>query len=196
MKAITTAAAPIALAITLALGGTAAWAGEHGKSAGKATADYAEARTAMSSMTTVVDQAAATQRLDTFAKAARKAGMKDMLTGQGPFTLLAPTDEAFAALPEGVLDDLMKPENREQLRELLSYHVIAGEVSATRAAELGSTRTLQGEDVDFTLRDGRLAAINDEARIVQANLRADNGLVHVIDRVILPDAVSEAIAAN
>lgn len=184
-----TATKPIALALALALGSATALAGGYGESGKPA------GRTDATAEATVVKAAKHNEQLSTFAKVVRKAGMEDMLTGQGPFTVLAPTDAAFAALPAGTLERLLEPGNRAELEQLVSYHVIAGKVPAERAAELGQTRTLQGESVDFRTSYGNLTGI-DDAGVVMADMRTDNGIVHIIDRVILPEAVSLPLAAN
>ncbi len=112
------------------------------------------------------------------------AGLTETLLGRGPFTLFAPTDEAFAKLPAGTVQDLLKPENREKLRTILTYHVIAGRVTASQARNVRRAATVAGQDV-------RISTRNDELRINDATVRiadvpASNGIIHVIDRVLIP----------
>lgn len=120
----------------------------------------------------------------TLLTAATKAGLVDALKGKGPLTVFAPTDEAFAALPPGTLESLLKPENKEQLAAILKYHVVAGRVFADDAAKVRRATTLQGADITFEVREGRTTV--NGAEIAAADINAANGVIHVIDRVILP----------
>lgn len=133
----------------------------------------------------IVDVAAGAGSFQTLIAAVEAAGLVDTLKGEGPFTVFAPTDEAFAALPEGTVDNLLLPENRDQLVAVLTYHVIPGSVTSTDIAgqEL-SPETVQGAtlDVDAT---GSIVTVND-ASVVQADIDASNGVIHVIDTVLLP----------
>ena len=110
----------------------------------------------------------------------------DTLKGPGPFTVFAPTDDAFAKLPAGTLDDLLKPENKDKLRAILTYHVIAGEVPSAKVLTLSSAKTVNGQEVKITAVGDKLMINN--ARVVKADIRASNGVIHVIDTVIVPDA--------
>lgn len=121
----------------------------------------------------------------TLLAAAQAAGLVPALTGEGPLTVFAPTDEAFAALPKGTVESLLKPENRAQLASILKYHVVAGRVYAADAAKLSEAETLNGQSVVIDLADGQLRI--DGARILKADIDASNGVIHVIDRVILPE---------
>ena len=112
------------------------------------------------------------------------AGLTETLLGRGPFTLFAPTDDAFAKLPAGTVQELLKPENREKLRKILSYHVIAGRVSAAQARSVSSAETVAGQSVRITTNGDQLV-IND-AVVRIADIPASNGVVHVIDRVLIP----------
>jgi uncharacterized surface protein with fasciclin (FAS1) repeats len=112
------------------------------------------------------------------------AGLTETLLGRGPFTLFAPTDEAFRRLPNGTVGNLLKPENREQLRTILTYHVLPGRVSAAQARNVSSAKTVAGQDVRIRDNDGELR-IND-AVVRIADVPASNGLIHVIDRVLMP----------
>ena len=120
----------------------------------------------------------------TLLAAVEAAGLGEFLSGRGPITVFAPTDEAFRRLPNGTVSDLLKPENREQLKTLLSYHVVAGRVTAAQARQLSSARTVANQDVRIRDNDGELR-IND-AVVRIADIPASNGLVHVIDRVLMP----------
>ncbi len=120
----------------------------------------------------------------TLAAALKAAGLVEALQGDGPFTVFAPTDAAFAALPRGTVDSLLRPENRATLQAVLKYHVISGRVYADDAVEAGVAATLQGGDVRVTIKDGRLM-VND-ATVVASDIETSNGVIHVIDRVILP----------
>jgi uncharacterized surface protein with fasciclin (FAS1) repeats len=120
----------------------------------------------------------------TLLAAADAAGLVETLQGDGPLTVLAPTDEAFAALPDGTVETLLKPENKDQLAEILTYHVIAGKVMAADALEAGTAETVQGGEVEFT-KSGDGAQVNG-ANIVKTDIKASNGVIHVIDAVLLP----------
>jgi len=112
------------------------------------------------------------------------AGLTETLLGRGPFTLFAPTDDAFRKLPNGTVDELLKPQNRDKLRTILTYHVIAGRVTASQAREVRSAQTVAGQSVRIS-QDGDLLRIND-ATVRIADIPASNGIIHVIDRVLLP----------
>lgn len=112
------------------------------------------------------------------------AGLTETLLGRGPFTVFAPTDDAFARLPNGTVQDLLKPENREKLRTILTYHVIAGRVTASQARNVSSATTVAGQDVRISQNNEQLR-IND-AVVRIADVPASNGIIHVIDRVLLP----------
>jgi uncharacterized surface protein with fasciclin (FAS1) repeats len=134
----------------------------------------------------IVDTAVAAGSFQTLAKALQAAGLVDTLKGQGPFTVFAPTDEAFAKLPAGTLDDLLKPENKEKLRAILTYHVIAGQVPSAKVVTLSSAKTVNGQEVKITAVGDKVMINN--ARVVKADIPASNGVIHVIDTVIMPDA--------
>lgn len=118
------------------------------------------------------------------------AGLTETLIGRGPFTVFAPTDDAFNRLPRGTVDDLLRPQNRDKLRQLLTYHVIAGRVTAARAASVRSAETVSGERVRIR-EDNGLLRINDAAVRI-ADIPASNGIIHVIDRVLMPDATTRS----
>ncbi len=112
------------------------------------------------------------------------AGLVDALNGDGPLTVFAPTDEAFKALPEGTVKNLLKPENKEQLATILKYHVVPGNLSARDAVKSGRTETLAGQDIEFSIREGRIS-VNDST-VIRNDIQTNNGIIHVIDRVLLP----------
>lgn len=134
----------------------------------------------------IVDTAVAAGSFQTLAKALQAADLVDALKGTGPFTVFAPTDEAFAKLPAGTLDDLLKPENKEKLRAILTYHVVAGDFPAAKVIALSSAKTLNGQNVKITGTGGNVMVNN--AHVVKADIPASNGVIHVIDTVILPEA--------
>ena len=131
----------------------------------------------------IVDTAAAAGSFDTLLAAATAAGLVDALKGDGPLTVFAPTDEAFAALPEGTVENLLKPENKDQLVAVLTYHVVSGKVMSTDLKDDMTAATLQGSDVTIDLDNGVM--VND-ATVVSADIETSNGVIHVIDKVILP----------
>ena len=132
----------------------------------------------------IVDTAVAAGSFTTLAKALTAAGLVDTLKGAGPFTVFAPTDAAFAKLPAGTLDNLLKPENKAMLRRVLTYHVVAGKVMAADAAKVSSAKTVSGDTLPITVSGG--TAMVAKARIVKTDIAASNGVIHVIDTVLLP----------
>ena len=133
----------------------------------------------------IVDTAVGAGTFNTLVAAVEAADLVDALKGEGPFTVFAPTDEAFAKLPEGTIDDLLKPENKEQLIAVLTYHVVPGKVmSSDIAGKQMMVETLQGTEADVNATDGVMI---DGAKVVNADIEADNGVIHVIDTVILPN---------
>lgn len=133
----------------------------------------------------IVDTAVAAGSFQTLAKALQAADLIDTLKGPGPFTVFAPTDEAFAKLPAGTLDDLLKPENKDKLRAILTYHVVAGNIPSAKVVTLSSAKTVNGREVKITAMGGNVMVNN--AHVVKADIPASNGVIHVIDTVILPD---------
>lgn len=131
---------------------------------------------------TIVD-VAVDNDFTTLVAAVQAAGLVDTLEGDGPFTVFAPTDEAFAALPEGTLDSLL--EDPEALAEILTYHVVSGEVFAADVVGLESATTVQGDDIAIEVVDGGVV-LNGSANVVATDVEASNGVVHVIDQVLLP----------
>ncbi len=132
----------------------------------------------------IVDIAASAGSFNTLVAAVKAAGLVETLKGEGPFTVFAPTDEAFAKLPAGTVEDLLKPENRGKLEAVLTYHVVPGKVLAKDVVKLESAKTAQGQSVKISLKDGQ--PMVDNARIVKTDIMASNGVIHVIDSVILP----------
>ncbi|MCB9600086.1 MAG: fasciclin domain-containing protein [Sandaracinus sp.] len=131
----------------------------------------------------IVDTAVAAGSFSTLAAALEAAGLVDTLKSAGPFTVFAPTDEAFAALPEGTVENLLLPENREQLVAVLTYHVVSGDVRAADVAGLTEATTVQGSALSIDTSNG--VRIND-ANVTQADIVCSNGVIHVVDRVLLP----------
>jgi uncharacterized surface protein with fasciclin (FAS1) repeats len=132
----------------------------------------------------IVQTAVAAGSFTTLTKALTAADLVSTLKGPGPFTVFAPTDEAFARLPAGTLDSLLKPENRDRLRRILTYHVVAGKVMAADAAKLRSAKAVSGDTIAIDARDGTVTV--GSAKVVKADITARNGVIHVIDAVILP----------
>jgi uncharacterized surface protein with fasciclin (FAS1) repeats len=133
----------------------------------------------------IVDTAVAAGSFTTLVAAVEAAGLVETLKGEGPFTVFAPTDEAFAALPEGTVEDLLLPENRDQLTAILTYHVVPGRVmSADIAGQTLSAATVNGAEVAIDATDGVNVG---GANVVTADVEASNGVIHVIDAVILPN---------
>ncbi len=133
----------------------------------------------------IVDTAVGAGSFQTLVAAVQAADLVETLKGEGPFTVFAPTDEAFAKLPEGTVEDLLKPENKGQLQAVLTYHVIPGKVmSADIAGQTLSPETVQGSTVEIDATDG---VTIDGATVTQADIEATNGVIHVIDTVILPE---------
>lgn len=132
----------------------------------------------------IVDTAVAAGQFNTLAAALGAAGLVETLKGPGPFTVFAPTDEAFAKLPAGTVDDLLLPENKDQLVAILTYHVVPGTVMASDVVKLTEAATVNGNMIEITV-DGGTVMIND-ATVTATDIAATNGVIHVIDSVILP----------
>ena len=132
----------------------------------------------------IVDTAVAAGSFGTLAKALQAADLVQTLKGKGPFTVFAPTDAAFAKLPAGTLEDLLKPENKAKLQAILTYHVVPGSVSAANVMKMTSAKTVNGQSVSIHAANGGVTV--DGAHVVQADIAASNGVIHVIDTVILP----------
>jgi uncharacterized surface protein with fasciclin (FAS1) repeats len=153
----------------LSLVSTAAWAGD--TAAGGKQKD-------------IVDTAVGAGTFKTLAAALQAAGLVETLKGAGPFTVFAPTDEAFAKLPEGTVENLLKPENKAKLVAILTYHVVSGKVMAADVVKLSSAKTVQGSEVKISVADGKVRV--DKATVTATDIPASNGVIHVIDSVLLP----------
>ena len=132
----------------------------------------------------IVDTAVAAGSFKTLATALAAAGLVETLKGPGPFTVFAPTDEAFAKLPAGTLESLLKPENKAKLAGILTYDVVPGKVMAADVVKLTSAKTVNGQSVKISV-DGGKVKVND-ANVVKTDVGASNGVIHVIDAVLLP----------
>ena len=131
----------------------------------------------------IVDTAVGAGTFNTLAAALTAAGLVDTLKGPGPFTVFAPTDDAFAALPAGTVDDLLKPENKDKLTAILTYHVVAGKVMSTDLTNGMKAKTVNGAEVTIMTEGGVM--VND-AKVTTADIEATNGVIHVIDKVLMP----------
>lgn len=169
MNRTTLTAAGLILAAKAALFTTAAVAGNYGE---------------MTEKKDIVDTAVSAGQFETLAAALGAAGLVDTLKGEGPFTVFAPTDAAFAKLPEGTIESLLKPENKDQLVSILTYHVVPGKVDSSAVVKLTEATTVNGSNVEIAVMDGNVK-IND-AKVVKADIDTSNGIIHVIDTVILP----------
>ena len=134
----------------------------------------------------IVETAVAAGSFTTLAKALQAAGLIDTLKGKGPFTVFAPTDEAFAKLPAGTIEELLKPENKAKLQAILTYHVVSGKVMASQVTGLKSAMTVNGQSVTIAVMDG--GVMIDNAHVVKTDIATSNGVIHVIDTVLIPAA--------
>ena len=134
----------------------------------------------------IVELAVGTESLSTLVTAVKAAGLVETLSGEGPFTVFAPTNEAFAALPAGTLETLLKPENKQMLIDVLTYHVVGAKVMSTDLSNGQTAATVQGENIMVDLSDGVMIS---GAKVAAADVKASNGVVHVIDKVILPPSM-------
>ena len=164
---------PLTLALVLGLSAPLAFAGE-GVTAG----------TTVNAGADIVDTAVAAGQFNTLAAALEAAGLVDTLKSDGPFTVFAPTDAAFAALPAGTVENLMRPENRDQLVAVLTYHVVPGEYPAASVVGMRSAATVNGQNLEIGA-SGDAVTVGG-ARVVTADVEASNGLIHVIDKVLIP----------
>ena len=133
----------------------------------------------------IVDTAVDAGDFTTLAAALEAAGLVETLKGEGPFTVFAPTDAAFDALPAGTVEQLLEPENIDQLKAVLTYHVVPGSVKAEEVVRLDEAQTVNGQSVDISVKDSKVMI--DDANVVTADIMASNGVIHVIDAVILPE---------
>ncbi len=158
---------------------SAAWAAERGPATSGKADNSKEDKADMN----IVETAVKAGSFKTLAAALEAAGLVDTLKGQGPFTVFAPTDEAFAKLPSGTVDSLLKPENKDQLKAILTYHVVPGSVKAADVVKLKSAKTVLGQSLAIDTTDG--VTING-AKVIKADIVCSNGVIHVIDAVLLP----------
>jgi uncharacterized surface protein with fasciclin (FAS1) repeats len=151
---------------------------------------------ALASAQDIVDTAAANPNFSTLVTAVKAAGLVDTLKSPGPFTVFAPTNDAFAKLPAGTLDNLLKPENREQLTRILTYHVVPGRVPASEVVKLNgqAVPTVAGPTATVTV-DGTTVKVGD-ANVTQTDVAASNGVIHVIDSVLLPPPAAQPVAPS
>ncbi len=133
----------------------------------------------------IVDTAVSAGSFKTLIAAVKAAGLESTLRGTGPFTVFAPTDEAFAKLPAGTVDSLLKPENKEKLKAILTYHVVSGNVGSAAAMKLTTAKTVSGKDLKLDASSGSLHV--GKATVTKADIAASNGVIHVIDTVLLPE---------
>ncbi len=134
----------------------------------------------------IVDTAVGAGTFKTLVAAVQAAGLVDTLKGTGPFTVFAPTDEAFAKLPKGTVETLLKPENKDKLVAILTYHVVPGKVTAADVVKLKEAKTVQGSSAKITVADGKVKVKVDDANVVKTDIMTSNGVIHVIDAVIMP----------
>lgn len=137
-----------------------------------------------SSSKDIVDTAVAAGEFKTLATALKAAGLVDTLKGKGPFTVFAPTDAAFAKLPAGTVENLLKPENKDKLTSILTYHVVPGAAKAAEVTTMSTAETVNGKSVAIRTQSGKVMV--DGANVVKADIVASNGVIHVIDSVIMP----------
>ncbi|NWK55560.1 fasciclin domain-containing protein [Verrucomicrobiaceae bacterium N1E253] len=169
---------------------TASLAGGCGGSGGETAAhkNSAKQSTVMTASSTsnqqnLVSIAAGNKDFSTLVAAAKAAGLVEALSGDGPFTIFAPTNDAFAKLPEGTVESLLKPENKEKLTKILTYHVVPGKVMAADV-KAGEAKTLEGSTLDIGVKEGTVTV--DKAKVIKTDIVGSNGVIHVIDQVILP----------
>ena len=130
----------------------------------------------------IVETAVEAGSFNTLAAALKAGGLIDALSSKGPFTVFAPTDEAFAKLPEGTLEDLLKPENKDKLVSILKYHVVSGAVPAAKVVKLKEAKTLGGKTV--AIKSGKAVYVN-KSKVIKTDIRTSNGIIHVIDTVLI-----------
>jgi len=148
------------------------------------TTNMAYAETECASKKDIVAVASSAGSFNTLVAAVKAAGLVETLQGNGPFTVFAPTDEAFAKLPKGTVEDLLKPENKAKLVAILTYHVVAGKVMAADVKTM-KAKTVNGQSLDVNVADGVVTV--DKAKVVKTDVAASNGVIHVIDTVVLPN---------
>jgi len=148
------------------------------------TISLAIAAVAVAQEKDIVDTAVAAGSFKTLATALQAAGLVETLKGPGPFTVFAPTDDAFAKLPKGTLEDLLKPQNKEKLVAILTYHVVPGKVMAADVVKMKKAKTVEGSDVTIKTKGNKVMV--DKANVIKTDIMASNGVIHVIDAVMMP----------
>jgi uncharacterized surface protein with fasciclin (FAS1) repeats len=137
----------------------------------------------------IVDTAVGAGSFKTLVAAVKAAGLVETLKGDGPFTVFAPTDEAFAKLPAGTVEDLLKPENKAKLADILTYHVVSGNVPSKDAVKLDKAMAVNKKEIKLAVKSEALTlTLNDSAKVTKADIECTNGVIHVIDTVIMPPA--------
>lgn len=179
---ITVAALSALTALSLAACGSSSTTAASTSVAPSTSAASAPASSAPAAAGTIVDVAASNPDFSTLVAAVKAAGLVDTLNGAGPFTVFAPTNEAFAALPAGLVDKLLLPQNKDVLAKILEYHVVASKVMAADVKD-GKVPTVEGSTITITTMDG--VKVND-AKVVKADIVTSNGVIHVIDKVLVP----------
>jgi len=182
---VTKISATFCASLAVALFATATHAGDCPLSSGHTTPVVYEAKSAdKAEKKDIVDTAVEAGSFKTLVTAVKAAGLVETLKGKGPFTVFAPTDEAFAKLPKGTVEELLKPENKKKLTEILTYHVVPGKVTAAQAMKVDEAKTVQGSKISIKTKDDKVMI--DEATVVKADIMTSNGVIHVIDAVIMP----------
>jgi uncharacterized surface protein with fasciclin (FAS1) repeats len=133
----------------------------------------------------IVEAAISAGNFETLCAAVKAAGLVETLQGEGPFTVFAPTDDAFAKLPSETIEDLLKPENKDKLVSILTYHVVPGKVMASDVTKLSEAKTVNGQSLSIQV-EGDMVMV-DSAKVVQADIECSNGVIHVIDSVVMPN---------
>lgn len=176
-----------ALAATLILNplmGSLAAQAEMNKPA-KQASEMTETKASQQAKVSILDVAKSNENFSTLVTAIQAAGLEDVLAGDGQFTVFAPTNEAFAKLPEGQLEELLKPENKNKLVSILTYHVVPAAIASTEI-QPGSVTTVEGRALQLAIADSKVKV--NEATVVAADIQASNGVIHVVDSVIIPSA--------
>ncbi len=156
---------------------------KHDADHSKVNAEYSSAKNKMTAKSDIVETAVSSGSFKTLVAAVKAAGLVDALKSEGPFTVFAPTDEAFAKLPEGTVESLLN--DKEKLTAILTYHVVEGKVMASDVVKIDKAQTLNGQEVDVKTNDGKVMI--DNATVTTADIACSNGVIHVIDEVILPE---------
>lgn len=169
----------------LAFGVAACGSDDEGSTSSETTTEQTDSGMTEEATMNIVETAKATPELSTLVEAVGAADLVETLSGEGPFTVFAPTNDAFAALPAGELERLLKPANKDELAKILTYHVVAGDVMAADLSDGQKVKTVEGQDITVTI-DGDSVKLNDTATVIQPDIETSNGTVHVIDGVLLP----------